>query len=272
MKPSASKPKQELEHLLNLFHLSTFKNHYLEFARKAEREKLDHIEYLYQLAVAEEEQRTKRKTTRLLKNAKLPHGKLLSDYKFERQPQLSRSLIKELTAGHRLETCENIIIFGEPGTGKSHLSLGLAREWCLQGRSVFYISAAALVQDLLLAKRELTLNAFIKKLDAFQVLVIDDISYIPQTRDETDVLFVLLSERYERRSIVVTSNLAFSDWHQVFKDPMTTAAAIDRLVHHSEILELQGPSYRADQAIEKSKKRSNSKKPQPAGMNTTTEE
>lgn len=251
----SSQSKQELEHLLNLFHLSSFRNHYLDFARKAEREKLNHIEYLYQLAVAENEERTKRKTIRLLKQAKLPHGKLLADYEFELQPQLSGSLIKDLIAGDGLDACENLIIFGEPGTGKSHLSQGLAREWCLQGRSVLYTSAAALVQELLLAKRELALNTFIKKLDGFQALIIDDLSYIPQNRDETDVLFVLLSERYERRSIVVTSNLAFSDWHQVFKDPMTTAAAIDRLVHHSEILELRGPSYRANEALKKAKTR-----------------
>ena len=168
-----SQPKQELEHLLNLFNLSSFRTHYLDFARKAEREKLDPVEYLYQLAVAEDQERSKRKTARLLKKAKLPHGKLLADYKFERQPQISRSLIKELVAGNCLDTCENLIIFGEPGTGKSHLTLGLAREWCLQGRAVFYTTAAALVQDLLLAKRELALNAFIKKLDGFQALIID---------------------------------------------------------------------------------------------------
>ena len=253
MKPP--KQTQELEHLLKLFHLSSFRAHYLDFARKAEREKLNHVEYLHQLAIAEEQDRSKRKIARLLKNARLPHSRLLADYQFERQPLLSRTLINELIAGDCLDACENLIIFGEPGTGKSHLSVGLGREWCLQGRSVFYTSAAALVQELLRAKRELSLNQFIKTLDGFQALIIDDLSYIPQTRDETDVLFVLLSERYERRSVVVTSNLAFSDWHQVFKDPMTTAAAIDRLVHHSEILELKGPSFRADEALKKTTKR-----------------
>jgi DNA replication protein DnaC len=266
------KSKQELEHLLKLFNLSSFLSHYLEFARKADREKLDHIEYLFQLAVAEEQARSKRKTVRLLKKAKLPHGKLLSDFEFERQPHLPRTLIKELIAGDCLDQCQNIFIFGEPGTGKSHISLGLAREWCLQGRPVLYTSAAALVQDLLLAKRELTLNAFIKKLDGFQALIIDDISYIPQTRDETDVLFVLLSERYERRSVVVTSNLAFSEWHLIFKDPMTTAAAVDRLVHHSEILELTGPSYRANEAIAKSKNRLKTTEAQQTELASTSKE
>ena len=111
-----------------------------------------------------------------------------------------------------------------------------------------YTTTASLVQELLIAKRDLTLNSLIKKLDRFEVIILDDISYVPYDRDETDVLFVLLSERYEKRSIVITSNLVFSKWNQVFKDEMTTNAAIDRLVHHATILELNAASYRVKQA------------------------
>src|SRR5581483_11549010 len=130
----------------------------------------------------------------------------------------------------------------------------LAREWCLRGRAVFFTTASAIVQDLLAAKRDLKLNSVLKKLDKYQAVVIDDISYIPQDRDETDVLFVLLAERYERRSLVVTSNLPFSQWDKVFKDTMTTMAAIDRLVHHATVLELNGESFRAQAASKKNKK------------------
>ena len=112
-----------------------------------------------------------------------------------------------------------------------------------------YTTAASLVQELLIHKRDLSLNQYIKRLDKYEVLIIDDISYIPQTRDETDVLFVLLAERYETRSVVITSNLVFSQWDQIFKDAMTTKAAIDRLVHHSTILELVGPSGRCNDAL-----------------------
>jgi DNA replication protein DnaC len=139
---------------------------------------------------------------------------------------------------------ENLLIFGNPGTGKSHLSIALAREWCLRGRKCLYLTAASLVQELLIAKNKFSLNQFIKRLDRFEALIIDDISYIPYEKSESEVLFVLLAERYEQRSVVITSNLVFSKWQQIFKDEMTTNAAIDRLVHHSTILELNAESYR----------------------------
>lgn len=164
--------------------------------------------------------------------------------------------VRSRAEGQCLDNCENVLIFGNPGTGKTHLAIAFAREWCFRGRRVYFTSASALVQDLLAAKRDLRLNTMLKKLDNFEAIVIDDLSYIPQDRDETDVLFVLLSERYERRSVVITSNAPFSEWDKIFKDPMTTMAAIDRLVHHSTILELNGESYRANAANKRKKKTS----------------
>jgi DNA replication protein DnaC len=161
--------------------------------------------------------------------------------------------MNELAEGDLLDRCENILFFGTPGTGKSHLAVGLGREWCLRRRRVYFVKSAALVQNLLIAKRDLKLNDYIKELDRFEAVCIDDISYIPQTREEADVLFTLLSERYERRSVVVTSNLAFGDWSQIFKDKMTTLAAIDRLVHHAVVIELEGPSVRGEVAEQRSK-------------------
>jgi DNA replication protein DnaC len=143
-----------------------------------------------------------------------------------------------MAGGEFIDRCENILLFGGPGAGKTHLSIALAREWCLQGRRVYYTSASSLVQELLRAKQSLLLNQMIKRLDKFEVLLIDDISYIPFERSETDVLFQLLSERYEMRSTLITSNAVFAQWASIFKDEMTTAAVIDRLVHHSTILEL----------------------------------
>lgn len=150
-----------------------------------------------------------------------------------------------------MERYENILIFGNPGTGKTHLSIALAREWCLQGHRVYYTSAAALVQQLLQAKQQLKLTQLIKRFDRYEVLLIDDISYIPYERSETDVLFQLLAERYEMRSTLITSNLPFIKWETLFKDEMTTAATIDRLVHHSVILELNAESYRMNHALQK---------------------
>ena len=146
-------------------------------------------------------------------------------------------MLERLVEGAFIDRCENLLIFGNPGTGKSHLSIALAREWCLRGRKILYITASQLVQQLLAAKAILKLNEMIKRLDKFDVLVIDDISYVPYERHETDVLFVVLAERYEQRSLLITSNLVFSKWNQIFKDDMTTTAAIDRLVHHATVIQ-----------------------------------
>jgi len=245
------KDRQPLENLLKSFYLSTFVRNYDDFAKRSEKQKLGHVDYLYQLAQSERDERLVKRTQRLLRQAKLPRGKSLEDFDFSKQPGLTLNRMQELAEGECLDNCENILFIGGPGTGKTHLSIALGREWCLRGRRVFYTTAAALVQNLLISKRELSLNHFIKRLDKYEVLIIDDISYIPHSREETDVLFVLLAERYEMRSVIITSNLVFSQWDTIFKDPMTTKAAIDRLVHHCTILELPGPSGRCLAAMER---------------------
>lgn len=247
--------QEALEGMLFSFHLPSFKKHYLTHARQCEKEKIDHVGYLYELSKAETEDRYNRRTERLLRTARLPRGKRLEDFELANVPSLSPSRVKELSEGLCLDQCENILIFGNPGTGKTHLAIALSREWCLRGRQAYFTTAAALVQDLLAAKRDLKLNSLLKKLDKFEALVIDDLSYIPQEREETDVLFLLLAERYERRSVVITSNLPFSKWDTIFKDPMTAMAAVDRLVHHATILELNGESYRANAATKKRKQK-----------------
>ena len=209
------------------------------------------IDYLEELTKIELEHRHQKHVQYLLKSAKLPRDKLLVDFDITRIPTLHPGVVQNLSNGDFIDKQENLLIFGNSGTGKSHLSIALAREWCLQGRKCLYITAASLVQDLLVAKNKMNLSNLIKKLDRFEVLIIDDISYIPYERAESDVLFVLLAERYEQRSIVITSNLVFSGWGQIFKDEMSTNAAIDRLVHHSTILELNSESYRIKTAKDK---------------------
>jgi DNA replication protein DnaC len=152
------------------------------------------------------------------------------------------------------------LAFGNPGSGKSHLLCAIGQELIHLGRRVLFSTCGLLVQELLIAKRDLKLARTLKRLSRFNPLIIDDIGYVQQNREEMEVLFTLLADRYERGSVMLTSNLAFSHWEKIFKDPMTTAAAIDRLVHHSIILELNVPSYRLEQSKSNQRKSRNNVK------------
>ena len=154
----------------------------------------------------------------------------------------------EASTGGAAERAVNVLAFGLPGVGKSHAVCALGHALVEAGQSVLFSPTFQLVQELLAAKRDLDLPRALRRLDLFDVVILDDIGYVQQSPDEIEVLFTFLAERYERRSVVITSNLVFSEWDRIFKNPMTTAAAIDRLVHHSVILEFTGPSFRSDKA------------------------
>jgi DNA replication protein DnaC len=237
-----------LRMLLKSFRLPAFAANYEETARKAEREALTHERYLHALAQLEAYERHHRKIALLRKQSKLPREKTLATFEQERLPKKVRALLPTLCEGSFLARAECILAFGNPGSGKTHLLCGIAHELIQHGHAVLFVSAAMLVQRLLAAKRDLRLSQEIRKLDKFEALLVDDIGYVQQDREEMEVLFTLLAERYERHSVMITTNLVFSRWDQIFKDPMTTAAAVDRLVHHSVILELNVPSYRAEKA------------------------
>ena len=200
----------------------------------------------------EQEDRRQRRVQRRLRASKLPPGKSFDTFDETRLPQPLARSIRELRSGAFLEQAVNVLAFGVPGTGKTHVACALGHALIEAGHSVLFLPTYKLVQDLLVAKRELELPRALRKLDNFELLILDDIGYVQQAAEEVEVLFTLMAERYERRSMLITSNLVFSEWEQIFKNPMTTAAAIDRLVHHSVILELDVPSYRAQSAQERS--------------------
>ena len=238
-----------LETYLKELHLPAFRSSYEELARQAQQESLSFEQYLLSLVEREAQERGNKRVERLLQQSRLPLHKSWQSLDLKRLPAKVVQQTRTLLEGTFVDRRENVLVFGPPGSGKTHLLCALGQE-LVRSRSqrVLFVKCGLLVQELLAAKRDLKLNRELKRLAGYEVLILDDLGYVQQSRDEMEVLFMLLSERYERASVLLTSNLPFSGWESIFKDPMTTAAAIDRLVHHSVIVELNIASYRAEQA------------------------
>ncbi len=192
--------------------------------------------------------RQQRRVDRLRRAAKLPAGKSWDTLDRTRLPVRLQQQLEELATGQFLDHAVNVLAFGLPGTGKTHAMAALGHRLIEKGYSVYFAPTYQLVQDLLAAKRDLDLPRMLRKLDHFAVLILDDLGYLKHRADEAEVLFTLIAERYERRSLIVTSNMVFSQWEEIFQSPMATAAAIDRIVHHSVIAEFDVTSYRTAQA------------------------
>ncbi len=206
----------------------------------------DAIDVVREVFEAEREVRWERRIQRLLSQSRLPFGKTFDTFDIKRLPTQLAFQLRQLRTGEFVDEAINVLAFGLPGTGKTHAVCALGHELIRQGRTVLFVPTFRLVQELLAARRDLELPKALKRLNKIEVLILDDIGYVKQDPDEIEVLFTLLSERYERGSVVITSNLTFSQWDQIFQNPMTTAAAIDRLVHHSSILEFHVQSYRVE--------------------------
>jgi DNA replication protein DnaC len=240
--------KERLAAYLKELHLPAFRSSYEELARQAQQEGLSFEQYLLGLVQRECQERRNKRVERLLHESRLPLEKSWSALDLKRLPAKVVQQARTLLEGSFLDRAENVLVFGPPGSGKTHVLSAVSQELVRSGRRVLSRKCGLLVQELLLAKRELKLPALLKRLAGYEALLVDDLGYVQQSREEMEVLFTLLAERYERGSVLLTSNLPFSGWEAIFKDPMTTAAAIDRLVHHSVIIELNLPSYRAEQA------------------------
>lgn len=238
--------------------LSAMRERYAELAVQARQESLSYEQYLLELAEQECLNRHNSRIERNLKLSKIARNKNMETFDLQRVPVNVVQQVRSLVEGSFVDHKENILAFGNPGSGKTHLLCAIGQELIRKGRKVYFTPCSLLVQELLRAKKNLELSRILKKLSVYDVLIIDDIGYVQQDRSEMEVLFTLLAERYERGSIMITSNLPFSKWEKIFKDPMVTAAAIDRLVHHSVILELNISSYRMETAKNKRSKKTES--------------
>ncbi len=257
---TATFDKNKFIKVLKELHLPTVRNIYEAAVKEAEKNSMRYEEFLFGLMEQERFDREQRKNERLLRQSRLPVDKTMASFDLSRLPMKEVQKVKGLLDGKFTDRNENVLAFGNPGSGKTHLLCAIAQALVKKGKRVYFSSCSMLVQELLSAKKELKLAKVLKKLSAYDTLVIDDIGYVQQDREEMEVLFTLLAERYERGSVMISSNLPFSKWEKIFKDPMTTAAAIDRLVHHSVILELNLSSFRLEAAKNRSLKTDNKTK------------
>jgi len=239
---------------LRALSLTTVARDYEDAIGRAEAENWGYRRLLTYLVENELNERLRRKIERQIKESGLPPGKTLDTLEEKKLPDKVRRQLETLRSAELVRRGDNLLCFGLPGRGKSHFCAALGREWIQRYQlKVLFTPTFKLVSQLLAAKRDLKLPSALAKLDRFDAVILDDLGYVQQSREEMEVLFTFLAERYEKKTVVITSNLVFSQWDQIFKDPMTTMAAIDRLVHHATILEFNGDSHRSHAAKAKTK-------------------
>ena len=241
-------PQVLLAHHLKALKLPTFLREYDKVARQCAAEGVDHVRFLLRLAEQELIERERRMVERRIKAAKFPTVKSLDSFDFAALPSLNKALVMELARSEYVERRQNIIAVGNSGTGKTHIGLGLGLAACQKGLSVGFTTAAALVHELIEARDEKRLLRLQRQFAAYKLLIIDELGYVPLSQTGAELLFEVFSQRYERGSTMVTSNLPFDEWTSVFASERLTGALLDRLTHHVHILEMNGDSYRLKQS------------------------
>ncbi|MGE6743980.1 IS21-like element helper ATPase IstB [Allorhizobium pseudoryzae] len=245
---STEAPEILLAHYLKTLKLPTFQREYQKLARLCATEGVDHVGYLFRLSEREMIERDRRKVERRIKAAKFPVAKSLDSFDFAAIPKLNKMQVLELARCEWIERRENVIALGPSGTGKTHVALGLGLAACQKGLSVGFITAAALVSEMMEARDERRLLRFQKQMAAYQLLIIDELGFVPLSKTGAELLFELISQRYERGATLITSNLPFDEWTETLGSERLTGALLDRITHHVNILEMNGDSYRLAQS------------------------
>ena len=245
---STEVPEILLSHYLKTLKLPTFQREYQKLARLCATEGVDHVGYLFRLSEREMIERDRRKVERRIKAAKFPVVKSLDSFDFAAIPKLNKMQVLELARCEWIERRENVIALGPSGTGKTHVALGLGLSACQKGLSVGFTTAAALVSEMMEARDERRLLRFQKQMAAYQLLIIDELGFVPLSKTGAELLFELISQRYERGATLITSNLPFDEWTETLGSERLTGALLDRITHHVNILEMNGDSYRLAQS------------------------
>lgn len=240
-----------LEFILKELNLHAFLENYQSLAEEAIKRKLSYIEYLESLAQIEISRRVNQMVQRRLKDAGFPTVKTLDTFDFSCVKSLKKEVIYQLADGHFTNQAKNLLFFGGCGTGKTHLSIAIGRELCLKKFRVYFDNVCHFINLLQEANHNLALHRFFKKMEKYDLIILDELGYVPFDKSATDLLFQFIAQQYERRSLLITTNLAFSQWDQIFKDKQTTVAAIDRLIHHSYVFEFSAESFRLKSSLKK---------------------
>ncbi len=241
-------PQVLLQHHLKKLRLPTFLGEYSKLAQQCAAEKKDHVQYLLRLCELELIERERRMIERRIKAAKFPATKSLDSFDFKAIPSLNKPLVLELARCEYIDKYQNIIALGPSGTGKTHVALGLGLAACQKGLKIRFITAASLVHELIEAVDERRLQRFQKQLTSQNLLIIDELGFVPLSKTGAELLFEVISQCYERGSIIITSNLPFDEWTEIFGSERLTGALLDRLTHHVHILEMNGDSFRLKQS------------------------